>query len=423
MPSAARPSAKTKTEMATTTRPPPAESAAPCCDEHVCRICLENAVDVPLLSPCRCSGTHAHVHETCLRQWVETTTLPAARTTCQLCQTRYATFRPAETISSSRWPRCKRLKRWVISSMTSMTFLGIVIVGVSILIADSAYYVVCNDNTTHTNASLTADDDDPADGMLIVCGSAFVQFCSAYIAGSAISVMILAMHATCFVLARGCRRYWGVVCARSRHSGVSFVAIMCFFGAYMLQSTVLQSTGVYLVVVSAIYKSIWSIHGERHAARFLLQLQPTRYQNYVQEAEDGSGGGSQRVLPPAAAPPPPPAAPPPSPAAALPPPPPPPAAPAAPPPRPTPQRHDPPEASYYQLNSDNSDNSNGSSNDSSNDGSNDSRNGSSSGVTNLSWDYSTMHDPDDSRCGSRSSSSQSSDAAAPAFRDEVVIEM
>jgi hypothetical protein len=116
-----------------------------------------------------------------------------------------------------------------------------------------------------------------------LCGrnsAAFDEFYSAYVFGSSISLLILAVHATRFVLARGCQRWWSAMCESSRHPVVSFVAILCLVSAYTADSAVLHATAVYLLVVSAMYKAVRSIHGERHAARFVL-----RYRNFDENEE------------------------------------------------------------------------------------------------------------------------------------------
>lgn len=47
-----------------------------------CRICLE---EDDLITPCKCSGTTAYVHERCLLRWLST----SGRTNCEICQYEY----------------------------------------------------------------------------------------------------------------------------------------------------------------------------------------------------------------------------------------------------------------------------------------------------------------------------------------------
>ena len=53
-----------------------------------CRICLEE--DGAMISPCQCTGTLAHVHEGCLRQWRGQFEADDERATrCQQCTALY----------------------------------------------------------------------------------------------------------------------------------------------------------------------------------------------------------------------------------------------------------------------------------------------------------------------------------------------
>ncbi|KAG5325751.1 MARH3 ligase, partial [Pseudoatta argentina] len=72
----------------------------------VCRICHTNTAKEPLISPCRCKGTLAYVHLSCLERWLN----QSCRTYCELC--RYY-FNAVET---PRY-RCRTWPRVVISFM------------------------------------------------------------------------------------------------------------------------------------------------------------------------------------------------------------------------------------------------------------------------------------------------------------------
>ncbi|KYN19459.1 E3 ubiquitin-protein ligase MARCH3, partial [Trachymyrmex cornetzi] len=48
----------------------------------VCRICHTNTAKEPLISPCRCKGTLAYVHLSCLERWLN----QSCRTYCELCR-------------------------------------------------------------------------------------------------------------------------------------------------------------------------------------------------------------------------------------------------------------------------------------------------------------------------------------------------
>lgn len=55
-------------------------------DVPICRICYGESRDEPLISPCACVGSMAHVHETCLRVWMAKKNKPS---TCEICLTKY----------------------------------------------------------------------------------------------------------------------------------------------------------------------------------------------------------------------------------------------------------------------------------------------------------------------------------------------
>lgn len=52
----------------------------------MCRICLiEESVKDSLVSPCRCSGTMAYVHQSCVKEWIFT----SEATSCEVCDYKY----------------------------------------------------------------------------------------------------------------------------------------------------------------------------------------------------------------------------------------------------------------------------------------------------------------------------------------------
>jgi hypothetical protein len=72
--------------------------------EPQCRICQayqSELPELPLFSPCLCSGSQAYVHRDCLKQWRATS--PEAYHQCSVCQYAYQVKRPfwAKTITSS----------------------------------------------------------------------------------------------------------------------------------------------------------------------------------------------------------------------------------------------------------------------------------------------------------------------------------
>lgn len=57
----------------------------------ICRFCLEDLTseENPMIQPCKCKGSSAHVHEVCLRKWRRTTAHSKNITHCQLCLKKY----------------------------------------------------------------------------------------------------------------------------------------------------------------------------------------------------------------------------------------------------------------------------------------------------------------------------------------------
>ena len=69
-------------------------------NEQFCRIChdTKSESNTPLVSPCRCTGSSAFVHQTCIENWL---TL-SGRETCDLCNYRfpvYKTMKPVREVS------------------------------------------------------------------------------------------------------------------------------------------------------------------------------------------------------------------------------------------------------------------------------------------------------------------------------------
>lgn len=94
-------------------RPPkPSASFAPLPlpEPPSCRFCFEGPAFGPLISPCACSGTQAHVHIKCLRRWQRTTRAPDGGRTCQVCRRMFLAPPPslAERAALSVWRAAKK---------------------------------------------------------------------------------------------------------------------------------------------------------------------------------------------------------------------------------------------------------------------------------------------------------------------------
>ena len=68
-------------------------------EDTICRICLDKGDPNDLITPCACSGTMAHVHEKCLRTWIETKKVPIRRYRCEQCLNNLVVYKkhPEET--------------------------------------------------------------------------------------------------------------------------------------------------------------------------------------------------------------------------------------------------------------------------------------------------------------------------------------
>ena len=75
-----------------------------------CRFCLEEEDDPPLIRPCKCTGTLAHVHPHCLQRWLQMAPTHTSRTTCQMCHHQF-------DISYRHTPRVRYIRRCCMEPM------------------------------------------------------------------------------------------------------------------------------------------------------------------------------------------------------------------------------------------------------------------------------------------------------------------
>ncbi|XP_014608865.1 PREDICTED: E3 ubiquitin-protein ligase MARCH3-like [Polistes canadensis] len=107
----------------------------------VCRICHTNTVKEPLVSPCRCKGTLAHVHLSCLEKWLN----QSCRSYCELCHYQY---NAVETLRYN-WPESLRIwithprnRRNVQSDLLIFTLLTVVMIGLIIVCLWGMHYFI-----------------------------------------------------------------------------------------------------------------------------------------------------------------------------------------------------------------------------------------------------------------------------------------
>ncbi|KAI8915802.1 hypothetical protein EDD86DRAFT_4216 [Gorgonomyces haynaldii] len=63
-----------------------------------CRICLDEATEESLVSPCKCIGTSRYVHTSCLEQWRNAT----GKVSCEVCKSPYVFYRHEYVLQLSR---------------------------------------------------------------------------------------------------------------------------------------------------------------------------------------------------------------------------------------------------------------------------------------------------------------------------------
>lgn len=113
-----------------------------CVNSLVCRICQTNTVQEPLISPCNCKGTLAHVHLTCLERWLNET----SRNYCELCMFRFNAIQtPRYTFWQSvrMWVKHPRNRSHVQSDMLISVLLTIVTAGlITVCLLGMQYFVL-----------------------------------------------------------------------------------------------------------------------------------------------------------------------------------------------------------------------------------------------------------------------------------------
>ncbi|KAK0168926.1 hypothetical protein PV327_002682 [Microctonus hyperodae] len=96
---------------------------------NVCRICHHPSnVDEALVAPCRCKGTLAYVHMSCLEHWLN----QSCRNRCELCHFRFnaiETLRYRWSESLRIWMSHPRNRRYVQSDILVLGLLTVVTIG------------------------------------------------------------------------------------------------------------------------------------------------------------------------------------------------------------------------------------------------------------------------------------------------------
>lgn len=100
----------------------------------VCRIC--HASNVPgenLISPCRCKGSLAYVHLSCLETWIN----ESFRLSCELCGYNY------RSVQTRRYTLCESLKIWLLHPRNRVHIQADIVVAVLLTLVTVGLATVC----------------------------------------------------------------------------------------------------------------------------------------------------------------------------------------------------------------------------------------------------------------------------------------
>ena len=139
--------------------PAPAEYLSDSASEQVCRVCMETATELPLISPCKCTGTLRYIHEACLKTWILSRTRAVQGSSCEICKTPFLMTCTVRRVCDPR--------RACNEGRTHCVFIPILCSVLAILAAVSFFLVtslVEDPSTGETEVFMIA--------MLIVCAAA-----------------------------------------------------------------------------------------------------------------------------------------------------------------------------------------------------------------------------------------------------------
>lgn len=254
---------------------------------RACRICLEG--HPPLISPCKCTGSHGFVHEDCLRTWVNTTANAEARTVCQLCNTPYAMRRVRA--ASNAHLRCS-FSQLGNNCMFVLLYVPLItamlIIGVSMLISFFVHVGLCNTHVVSDAGAMVRCVDDP----LIMTGSV-------YLLGSLVAAMIM-MTQSCYVaIIYGFKQWCIVLCQNNAVTSIMPLLILSsFVMSYVFDDPLLQATALYLIVISVFHKLLWYLYADGYddwPRRMIDSRYHIRFHNLngSNGGDSGSAGGER----------------------------------------------------------------------------------------------------------------------------------
>jgi hypothetical protein len=100
----------------------------------VCRIChVNNVPGENLISPCRCKGSLAYVHLSCLEKWIN----ESFRLNCELCGFRYS------SIQTQRYTICESLRVWLLHPRNKIHMQADVLIAILLTLVTIGLATVC----------------------------------------------------------------------------------------------------------------------------------------------------------------------------------------------------------------------------------------------------------------------------------------
>ncbi|OAF64946.1 E3 ubiquitin-protein ligase MARCH2 [Intoshia linei] len=128
--------------------------SSPTCSK-MCRYCQSTKNSHTLISPCKCIGTMAYVHDRCLRRWIRNKSKNGAvgsiAQTCELCETKYNSKKRAINLRNIIFPRLKKMDK--IYNIASIIFSIIVVVSFFVMMSSFKF-----DQSLKSNGSKTKEN-------------------------------------------------------------------------------------------------------------------------------------------------------------------------------------------------------------------------------------------------------------------------
>lgn len=127
--------------------------------DAICKICLDDKLSAPLISPCKCSGTMKFIHEECLKTWILSKSEDITRSKCELC---HFTFQMK--LATQRTCRLKAKSRCTGGRMAHYAFFCAITLGGSFAVASLSQSLQSSGDTAESGVIV---------GLVVTC---FIMF-------------------------------------------------------------------------------------------------------------------------------------------------------------------------------------------------------------------------------------------------------